>query len=581
MPSDLEFEANDKRISEVLFGQLKFKIPRFQRPYAWGEDQIIEFWNDLTNNSEPYFLGSFILNYEEFDETGFVDVIDGQQRLLTLTILMGAIRNITKLIDQDLAKRIQRQDIAIEDRDGNQFFRILCGESTQEFFEKNIQLYESSISEATPSTVEEKLIKSNYEYFFEKITNEINRIDEKAKQIKFLNDLRKKVSDLIVIHIKIWSEEDAYEIFETTNARGVDLNIADLLKNLIFKNIPPTDDKDLAKEIWQNIVNNVETAGFDIRRFIRYYWISKYSFVTEKKLFKEIKKEIKNWGELLYDLWDHSEVINLLFVGDESDWRSQPYKDPDKLREIITAINNMGVVQCFVFFMSVFRNYESLGLNPAYIFDFIEKFTFHYSAVCKLPGNRVEGIYSNYARKLEGVVRTTPQNRITRSVQSLFTELQNQLIDEKPPEDYFKDKFNEIKYRRSSSSRIFIKYLLSKINNFFATTDEFKIDFVNVNIEHVLPKKPSKKWGLTKDEIHDYVDQLGNLTLLDKRINSSIGNDSLNKKIEGLSKSQLQITKMLVEKIKNDGDKWDLNSIKERQNEMANLAFREVWKIIE
>ena len=71
-----------------------------------------------------------------------------------------------------------------------------------------------------------------------------------------------------MIHIRIEKEEEAYEIFETTNARGVDLSVADLLKNLIFKNIPAEDDRDIAKEIWQEITSNIQATNTEKKQFI-------------------------------------------------------------------------------------------------------------------------------------------------------------------------------------------------------------------------------------------------------------------------------------------------------------------------
>ena len=101
--------------------------------------------------------------------------------------------------------------------------------------------------------------------------------------MKWIKVIRNKLADLIVIRVVIESESDAYEIFETTNARGVDLSVADLLKNLIFRNMKVKVDKDDAKETWQHIGSNVEASGNGgLQRFLRYYWLSKQKFVQEK-----------------------------------------------------------------------------------------------------------------------------------------------------------------------------------------------------------------------------------------------------------------------------------------------------------
>ncbi len=312
MDKPINFEARDQNIEKVLFGTEKFKIPRFQRPYTWTEDNISDFWNDLITNDQPFFIGSLIFNHEPLAETGFIDIIDGQQRLLTITIFIAVLRDIAKTIDKELAKRFQRQDIAIEDRQGNSTYRLIPGDSAKDFFLTNIQRPEANIKDSKPTTIEEERIKNNYLFLFTKTNEEISKYQDNSSKVKLLNDLRSKVSKLVVIYVQIESEEDAYEIFETTNARGVDLSIADLLKNLIFKKMPEQETRDIAKDAWNDICNNVESTNTELKKFLRYYWISKFSFVPEKKLFREIKNKITKWEDFLNSIWTNSELYNSL-----------------------------------------------------------------------------------------------------------------------------------------------------------------------------------------------------------------------------------------------------------------------------
>jgi len=578
MINDLDFEAHDIKISDILFSNNKFQIPRYQRPYSWTEDQISDLWNDLINSEDSYFLGSFIFNHENENITGFVDIIDGQQRILTITIFMAVIREIAKNFDTELADRVQNQDIAIKDREGKFHYRVSCGESTKEFFEKYIQSNSHSIIESFPSSKEEKTIKANYLYLHDKLENEIKKYETNQQKKDYLERIRKKLSNLVVINIKINNEENAYEIFETTNARGVDLNIADLLKNLIFKNIPKKVEGDYAKEIWQDITNNVQSTGFELNKFIRYYWISKYSFVTEKKLFKAIKREITNWEEFLDSLWTASEWFNLLVKGDINDWKNKNIKHWDRIQQSITAINYMGVSQCLVFFLSVFRNYKELITDPAWIIEIIEKFTFNYSAVCKQPGNRVERIYSRYAKNLQDIIeKNFSEKTRTSKIQTIFNELALELKEERPGIELFIESFQDLKYKNSDVGRSIIKYTLSKINNHWEITKEKKIDFLNVNIEHILPINPDKEWNLTKKDISSYIDVLGNLTLLDKNINSKAGNKTIDKKISDLQISELKINQKLLEFIAQNSNKWNKDVIFQRQKELAQLAYKTIW----
>jgi uncharacterized protein with ParB-like and HNH nuclease domain len=576
---DINFRAENKPLSDVLFSaSFKYKVPRYQRLYTWTEDQVSDFWNDLINNQGPFFIGSLIFNYESYEDSGYIEIIDGQQRLLTITIFASVLRDLAKTLDEEISKRFQRQDIALEDRSGKYMFRILPGEFTKEFFETYIQTGNSDITKIEEKNLspEQQKIKHNYEYFYEQIKKEIDKYTESEKKIAFLENLRKKISDLIVIHIKIDSEEDAYEIFETTNARGVDLSIADLLKNLIFKKIPTVKDQDFAKEAWNNITNNAQETNTELKKFIRYYWISKYPFVTEKKLFKEVKRKATDWTKLLEDLEESSDCFKKLIAGNKEDF--QEYKHGERIYNSLFAIRLMDVSQCYVLFMSILRNYTKLKTDPVAIFEIVEKFTFLYSAICKLPGNKVERIYSKYALLLEEIIQNSNPKKVSANVQSMLESFKNELLKCTPTYEVFKQSFSGISYVNSEKSRRLIKYILNKINSIYRKTDEQLIDFDQVNIEHILPKNPDRSSKLRKKDIKEYVNKMGNLTIISTKLNSEAQNKTPKEKIGILEKSDLPINKPLVEKLK-QSERWEEREINDRQFEFTDIVYNKVWHV--
>jgi len=125
---------------------------------------------------------------------------------------------------------------------------------------------------------------------------------------------------------------------------------------------------------------------------------------------------------------------------------------------------------------------------------------------------------------------------------------------------------------------VLLKYLLSRINR-FSTTGELEVDFDVVNIEHVLPQRPEVAWGLTKEDIREYVNLLGNLTLVSEVINSKAGNKTAEAKCEELSKSDIGITKDLVRLLESRKYVWDEKAIRERQEELGKTAYEKVWTI--
>jgi hypothetical protein len=384
----------------------------------------------------------------------------------------------------------------------------------------------------------------------------------------------------LVIEIEISKEEDAYDIFETTNARGMELSVSDLLKNLVFKNIKSAPHRDLAKETWKEIIKNVEETGTELKRFIRYFWISKYGFVQEKKLFKEIKKVIapSQWQSLLQDLKNDSDKYNKLFAGVEADFQDFGGHGYD-IYESVFAIRLMGVSQCYVLLLSILRNFKKLGFDPYRTFQFIERFTFQYSVVCKLPGNRVEKIYSKYALEIEKNAKSSPNRRSIGKLNSIFSRLENELKNEAPSKAIFLESFPDLYYKDSEESRRLIKYILGRINTFYEGTNEHLINFNAVNTEHMLPQTPDKEWKLAKKDIKDYVNKLGNLTLLSEVINSKVKNAIIAKKLPEYEKSKLGITLKLVQSLKDLNNKWGEAEINTRQMEFAEIAYEQIWRI--
>ncbi len=571
----INFNAEDGSIGKVLFSNVRYKIPQYQRPYAWEEDHIADFWNDVYVNPTSYFIGSFVFNYDTMEKEDYLEVIDGQQRLLTITIFMSVLRDLSReLGDTNRAGRIQRQCICIEDRRGNQTFRIICGESTKNFFEKYVQEENKDIINSNPSNKEEKRIKNNYIYLKNVVSNELEKYQEKVDKLEFIQDLWDRISEIATINIGIDNEENAYEIFETVNVRGLELSIADLLKNLIFKKIylKNPNKKDEIKEKWNQIEENIKETETELKKFLRYYWLSKYSFVTEKRLFKEIKREVGDYEKFLDELNHSSSLYNQLIELNQDDWYE--IKDGGKIYKSLQGTKILGVSQCYVLFLSILRNINKLGTNPAKIFELIEKFTFEYAHVCNLPGNKVERIYSKYAIKLEETVKE--ERDVHKKVQVIFNDIEKELKKLKPSFNQFNASFLEIRYKNSEQNRVFVKYILQKINKTLSS-GEHDIDFSIVNTEHILPQKPNSEWNLSKKTIKNYVDSLGNLTLVHKHINSKGGNKSIKDKIEFLKKSDIYLTKKLVEEIVVSNYIWNEEKITKRSEQLSKVSYDNVW----
>ncbi|MEK7128793.1 MAG: DUF262 domain-containing HNH endonuclease family protein [Patescibacteria group bacterium] len=574
----IKFDAEDKSLSDILNGKEKYKIPRYQRPYSWTVDEVSDLWNDL-KEEESVFLGSFVFNYEKYDEDGFVEVIDGQQRLITLTILMAVLRDVYKELGESRKSNKTQEIIAhthpvtlIED------YRLKCGDTLNKFFNENIQKENSDILSVNPKKKEEKTIKENYKFLKEKIKDEIKQFSDKSKKIQYVDDLKQRIFDFKIIWIKIENDEDAYSIFETVNARGADLTAADLLKNYLFGKLPKKEDGiDVAKETWLTIENNVESAKgpLNVSKFIRYFWLSKYSFVSEKKLYKEIKRNINDPNTFLTDVLSASEYyykITSDSVG-INDWVDDfdEKKIAQRIIETLSGLRVMGITQCYSLLFCLLLNRAKINFDFSDIFKVIEKYHFAYSAICKLPGNVVERLYFNTSKEIHEALKIADNEKRTKNIQRALSNFKNKL--EYPDRNFFIEKFMEIEYKNYP----LVIYVLSNIERALGKVEEKTINFTKVNIEHVLPQDPTM-WKLTKEDVKDYVNKLGNLTLIAKKINGPMGNKKLKAKAELFKDSDLNINKKLLEKFEELKYKWSEKEINGRQRELAEFAYDVVWK---
>ncbi|MFA4818644.1 MAG: DUF262 domain-containing protein [Patescibacteria group bacterium] len=576
----LDFRAVDIELRAILYdGEEKYKIPRYQRPYSWTNDQVSDLWGDLISG-ESTFLGSFVFNYERYDEDGFVEVIDGQQRLITLTILMAVIRDKYKELDQTEKSILTQSIIARKDPvTAKQENRLKCGDSLNNFFTEHIQKQDSNILASKPKTKEEKLIKSNYEFIRDKISEDLNQFNLEDK-VKCLDDFKARIFSLKIILIKIENEEDAYSIFETVNARGADLTAADLLKNYLFGKLPKTPGgEDVAKDIWSNIENNVESARgpLNVSKFIRYFWLSRYSFVPEKKLYKEIKNEVKGDPRAFLQELQKASGFYYKIANDSispEDWLEdfQEKKTAQKINEAMAGLRIMGITQCYSLVLCLLMNKDKIEYDFSEIFKVIERYHFAYSAVCKLSGNVVERVYFNAAKEVrKAIENSSSKENIIKNVQRALSQFEKNLSY--PNKSLFKEKFLEIEYRNYQ----LVLYILSNIEKALSATEEKTLNFTKVNIEHVLPQDPSQ-WSLTKKEIKNYVNMLGNLTLIAKKINGLVGNKKLQEKVGEFRRSDLEINKKLIKEFEKLNYKWGEKEIRERQEELADLAYDVVWK---
>ena len=377
-----------------------------------------------------------------------------------------------------------------------------------------------------------KRIKNNYITLRKLLSEHISAETSNENKIKKISNVRDRLNKLTVIEIEIENDSEAYEIFERVNNYGIDLSLSDLLKNHILKNSTNPDD---AHKTWYEIEKNIQSSESEMKKFIRYHWLSKYRFKTEKQIYNDIKANIRDYDAFLVELFESSELYLDILKGNKSDFIDLKVNGKNissKVYSIILASRYMGISQDNVFYLSLLRNIHQnkLIVSPANFFLFLENFLFKYFAVSTLPANKVEKLFSKYAIELDALCNSAKEDKhLKKEINSMFDHFRNDLKDLIPVKEYFNEKFDEIKYSNTDKARRIITYILSKYENYLNDVIEKNIDYDNVNIEHILPQKP-ESWGLSRSEIKGYIHKIGNLTLISKKLNSQMGNIELEKK---------------------------------------------------
>jgi hypothetical protein len=231
---DVNISKLEETHVETLLTSAFYEIPRFQRPYMWGDDQLTDFWQDLVSEQAvDHFLGSMVT----FTTPGKTRaIVDGQQRLTTIVLLLCAVRDcMAKHGLKELAQKVHGY-IERTNRDGQSDY-VIRSETSSPFFEDHILSFvepELEREECSPGP-EEESVDHAADFLKKRVEAEVDAVLGEAKAIEVaLKRVRDKVLDLQVIHVGMDDEDEAYMVFETLNTRGMNLRTQDMVKNHVL-----------------------------------------------------------------------------------------------------------------------------------------------------------------------------------------------------------------------------------------------------------------------------------------------------------------------------------------------------------
>ncbi len=590
----MTFHAHDVEFREIITSHgVNYEIPRFQRSYSWNKDNAEDFYKDMKDDDYEFFVGSIVLNTQRGD--GVIEIIDGQQRMITSTILFAAIRDVFEENGfSEEAREIQTDFIgkrSAETRETD--YKLRPADDLETWFVEHIQSHpKNEFPPVRNLNAEQKRVRANYNLFIEEIKKEVDDLDASGTRSK-LFEIRKRITKMRVVRIQVNDEVRAYEIFETLNSRGADLTVADLLKNKIFRNVPPHERRgDVAKEKWSKILENLEGTGLDITSFVRYHWLSKNRFETKRNLYRRISERISDWPSFLDELHKDSDMISALTQSDifNLELEDLHHRVTWKVNKSLQGINAVGTTQSYVLFLALLRYYRRAGFSRIHkIFEIVERFTFFYHGVCRGPANKVERFWNRKCLTLK-TIADEENDSTKREMRNVWLQDLKDHLRRLMNEEEFKEKFyKNLVYKESPKARKLVKYFFTEINR---DIEAEGFEQSGVDIEHILPRNPTK-WGLTKTEVKSYVNRIGNLTLILSEYNGRMGNKKLEEKLPILQQSTIALNPEIVNSIENetiqveneDGELenriqpiWNEESIRQRADLLCERALQ-IWQI--
>lgn len=557
--------ANETRLNKLLAEPDKqFSVPIYQRRYSWTEKQCTTLWEDIIKLSDKegnagHFIGSIVC-YQQNDEDmpGEIKVkvvIDGQQRLTTLSLIMLAmIRSYEHLGEEGkrIASSIKRQYILNEEYSGENKYKLVPTYEDKETYFAIVNEREQELK--TPSTQ----MLDNFNLFCEFLSD-----DE-----ELLKKIYSGINRLDLVYIVLTKNQDNPQlIFESMNSTGLGLSQGDLLRNFLLLDMAAKEQEELYNSYWKPIeqdFGNNYASKFD-------YFLRDYLTMLESKTVKmgteyeEYKEYFSDKGlskeEMLKDLRKYSKFYTKIYNCEDID---------EDLNQLWKELKVQQVDVANPFLMQVYNDYANDELSKQDFIDIIKTINSYVYRryICGIPTNSLNKTFAVLYNSVE---------KENYKISVIATLMLLEGYKEFPDDEEFKESFAT---KNIYTTRL-KNYTLEKLEN-DNHLNGIKIDGKDISIEHILPETENLKpywrevlgdnWKeLQKDNMH----RIGNLTLTKGVYNSKMSDLPFDKKIKvpgGIRDSHYRLSDDIVDK-----EKWDVEEIEKRSMRLANQAIN-IWK---
>lgn len=567
-------KGDAKQLIEFLDGaKNRFIIPVYQRNYDWSEKQCKQLFSDLvqiiTDKRKSHFFGSIVSTHAGNGFKSDYLIIDGQQRITTISLLFTAMVNLLKenkinSENETLLQEIEETYLIDKYRKEERKLRLKPIKDDCEAFDK--LLYDDASEFITGSNV-----TNNYYYFRNCIENMTISIDE----------LYEAISRLEIIDIFVEDDENPQLIFESLNSTGLDLSEADKIRNFILMRLDSKTQEDFYERYWNKIEKCTtikDKKDYKVSEFIRHYLtlitkkipnITDVYFIFKNYVLEKIKNEKQNDCEaVLQAMLKYAQIYYKIINASFSS---------RKISMIIKRLNHIEMTVIYPFFLPFFELYESGNLTEEEVFkslSCIESFIFRRLICSGYPTNALNKIFCTLHHDI--MKNKTDMNSYSDILTFI---LQNKTGSAAFPSD--SEFIQAIKeqniYRMQKKNR---EYLFERFEN-GDSVEHVNIyemmDEKTLTIEHIMPQTLTEKWknslGENWKEIFDSkLHTLANLTLTG--YNSNYSNKTFLEKRDcegGFKDSGLNLNKNLI-----TYNNWTIQEIDERCNFFIDKALK-LW----
>ena len=539
----------------------RFIIPAYQRNYDWKKEQCKQLFDDLVRlikqKRATHFFGSVVSTYQASGSNTEYLIIDGQQRLTTVSLLLLSMYNLLeegKVVSEKRSLKTQIYEEFLIDKYQPEEKRIKLKPV------KNDNTAFGKLFDSPEDFILNSNLTVNYQYFYDRISQ---------KNELTIDELFNAVQKLHIINIVLEQDDDPQLIFESLNSTGLDLSEGDKIRNFILMGLSVKDQEKYYNKYW-NVVE--ENTNYNVSAFVRdYLSVKLHDIPSEKRVYLKFKEYVGGRtlevGALLEDLLAYSKRYRILLVGGTQN---------NSFNEVVDRLNRLETTVTRPFFLEVLRLKDEGKLSMdevTEIFLTIESYIFR-RAVCGLPtntlNNRFATLYQeiyNYEKSDDDFLARFKRAVVNRKETGRF-----------PDDEEFAKAFEERQfYYMTSKHKI---HALERLENFDTkeTHDVFAhVDAGEYTIEHIMPQSLTSEWqralGSDCEAIHaEWLHRIANLTLT--AYNSKYSNLSFDKKktVEhGFIDSGLRMNKFVAAQ-----EKWTLAELEARNDSLKEKALK-IW----